>query len=385
MAGVMSRSLADITTVAKLMDECKSMGIHTLGPDINESYLKFSVTHKGDIRFGMAAVKGVGEGAVQEILREREKNGPYTSVFNVVERVNLTTCNKKSLESLALAGAFDSFGTVSREQFVTPYANSETFLDALIRYGNRYQNDKAENTMSLFGPVETVEITKPNPPKDCPQWSDLERLNRERDLIGIYISGHPLDEYKIIVEKVCTVRMTEVADVDQFANMDITFGGIVTKKTEGHTKNGKPYGRVTMEDYSGAGEFALFGKEWASFKGFFEPGNSLFVSASVKERHWVPGSYDLSIGRVEFLSDVKDQKIKSITINIPLDSLTSGTVAELTGLVNSNPGTTDVFFNITDPSKQMHVMLQSKKSRLSVNRKIIDFLDGQSDMDYIIN
>jgi len=299
--------------------------------------------------------------------------------------VNLTTCNKKSLESLALAGAFDSFSTVSREQFVTPYANNETFLDALIRYGNHYQNDKAENTMSLFGPSETVEISKPEPPKNCPQWSDLERLNRERDLIGIYISGHPLDEYKIIVEKVCTVRMTEVADVDQFANMDITFGGIVTKTNEGHTKNGKPYGRVTMEDYSGAGEIALFGEEWAKFKGFFEPGNSLFVSACVKERRWRPGSYDISIGRVEFLSDVKDQKIKSITINIPLDALTSDTVAELTGLLDSNPGTTDIFFNITDPAKQMHVMLQSKKSRLSVNREIIDFLDGQNDIDYKIN
>lgn len=385
MAGVMSRSLADITTVAKLMDECKSMGIHTLGPDINESYLKFSVTHRGDIRFGMAAVKGVGEGAVQEILRERDENGPFTSVFNVVERVNLTTCNKKSLESLALAGAFDSFGTVSREQFVAPYANNETFLDALIRYGNHYQSDKAENTMSLFGASEAVEIAKPAPPNDWPQWTDLERLNRERDLIGIYISGHPLDEYKIIVEKVCSVRMTELADIEQFANNDITFGGIVTKTSEGHTKNGKPYGRVTMEDYKGAGEFTLFGDDWARFGGYFKQGNSLFVSASVKERRWRQGSYDLIIGHVEFLSDAKDKKIKSITISMPLDSLTSDTVAELTGLFDKNPGTTDIFFNITDPSKQMHVMLKSKKNRLSVNREIIDFFDGNNDMEYKIN
>lgn len=206
MAGVMSRSLADISTISKLMDECKSMGIHTLGPDVNESLLKFSVTHQGDIRFGMGAVKGVGEAAVQEILREREQNGVYKSIYDFVERVNLSACNKKSLESLALAGAFDSLGNIKREQYVTKGDANETFLDEIVRYGNRYQQDKAETTMSLFGPMETIEIAKPQPPANCPEWSHLERLNRERDLIGIYISGHPLDPFKIIIDKVCTTR-----------------------------------------------------------------------------------------------------------------------------------------------------------------------------------
>ena len=275
MAGVMSRSLADISTVAKLMDECKSMGIHTLGPDINESYLKFSVTHNGSVRFGMGAVKGVGENAVQEILRVRKEGGPFKSVFDLVERINLNACNKKSLESLALAGAFDSFGTFSREQFVAPNGHhGETFLDQLIRYGNSFQADKAENAMSLFDGFEMVEIAKPTAPQEVAHWSDLERLNRERDLIGIYISGHPLDAYKIIIDKVCTTRMTEVTDVTPLANQDITFGGIVTKIHEGQTKNGKPFGRVTMEDYSGAGEFALFGESWAKLSGYFKTGHA---------------------------------------------------------------------------------------------------------------
>lgn len=385
MAGVMSRSLADISTVSKLMDECKTMGIHTLGPDINESRLKFSVTHKGDIRFGMGAIKGVGESAVINILEEREKNGPFKSVFDLVERINLTSCNKKSLESLALAGAFDSFGTISREQFVMSNSHGESFLDALIRYGNRYQNDQAENTMSLFGGSDTVNIAQPEPPQDCIKWSDLERLNKERDLIGIYISGHPLDSYKIIIEKVCTVQMTKIADMEQWANQDITFGGIVTKTHIGQTKTGKPYGRITMEDYSGAGEFALFGDDWARLGGYFHEGNSLFVSAHVEERKWRPGSYDLNIGRVEFLSDVKDQKIKSITITLRLDTLSQNTTADIISLVTDNPGTTDVFFNIADHTNQMYVTLQSKRYQLSVDRPLIDFLDEHSEIKYKIN
>lgn len=240
MAGVMSRSLADINTVAKLMDECKAMGIKTLGPDVNESYLKFSVNHSGDIRFGMGAVKGVGEGAVMQILAEREKNGPYKSVYDFMERVNLSYCNKKSIESLALAGAFDSFGTITREQFVTPADNGDVFLDALVQYGNNFQSDKAENSLSLFGPTESIEISKPEPPKNIERWSDLERLNRERDLIGIYISGHPLDSFKIIIDKVCNLHMDQLEDITPYANQDVMLGGIVTDLRVGQTKKVNP-------------------------------------------------------------------------------------------------------------------------------------------------
>lgn len=385
MAGVMSRSLADITTVAKLMDECKTMGIHTLGPDINESYLKFSVTHNGDIRFGMAAVKGVGEGAVQEILREREKNGPFTSIYNVVERINLTSCNKKSLESLAIAGAFDSFGTIQREQFIAPCSNNETFLDVLIHYGNHYQADKNANSMSLFGPTETVEIAKPEPPKDYQHWGDLKRLNRERDLIGIYISGHPLDSYKFIIENVCSTHMTEISDIESLANKDITFGGIVTKIQEGQSKNGNAFGRVTMEDYSGAGEFVIFGDKWAKNKGYFTTGYSLFISARVEERRWNPGTFDLNIGKVELLSEITEKKIKSITLLLNLDSINKEAVDEFSDIVEKNPGNTDIFFNITDHTKNMHILVQSKRFRMSVNKNLINFFEEHTDWEYQIN
>ena len=384
MAGVMSRSLADITTVAKLMDECKSMGISTLGPDINESYLKFSVNHSGDIRFGMGAIKGVGEGAVQQILAEREKNGPYQSVYDLVERVNLSTCNKKSIESLALAGAFDSFGTITREQFVTPGSNGETFLDALVRYGNLYQADKAESTFSLFGATETIETTQPEPPKGIERWSDLERLNKERDLIGIYISGHPLDSYRIIIEKVCNMHMDQLEDITPFANQDVMLGGIVTDLRIGQTKTGKPYGIVKMEDYSGAGELALFGDDWANFSGYFQIGNSLFVTARVEERQWKQNTYELKIGRVEFLTDVKDQKIKSITITLQTNLLNQKTANELSSLIKQNEGPTDIFFNVIDGKKQSQVMLQCNDYRVSVGSELINYLNDNS-IEYQIN
>lgn len=384
MAGVMSRSLADITTVAKLMDECKSMGISTLGPDINESYLKFSVNHSGDIRFGMGAIKGVGEGAVQQILAEREKNGPYKSVYDLVERVNLSTCNKKSIESLALAGAFDSFGTITREQFVTPGSNGETFLDALVRYGNLYQTDQAENTFSLFGATEAIETTLPEPPKNIERWSDLERLNKERDLIGIYISGHPLDSYRIIIEKVCNMHMDQLEDITPFANQDVMIGGIVTDLRIGQTKTGKPYGIVKMEDYSGAGELALFGDDWANFSGYFQIGNSLFVTARVEERQWKQNTYELKIGRVEFLTDVKDQKIKSITITLQTNLLNRKTANELSSLIKQNEGPTDIFFNVIDGKKQSQVMLQCNDYRVSVGSELINYLNDNS-IEYQIN
>lgn len=384
MAGVMSRSLADINTVAKLMDECKSMGIKTLGPDINESYLKFSVNHSGDIRFGMGAIKGVGESAVLQIIAEREKNGTYKSVYDFIERVNLSSCNKKSIESLALAGAFDSFGTVTREQFVTPGDNGETFIDALVRYGNNYQTDQAENSFSLFGASETIEVAKPEPSKNIERWSDLERLNRERDLIGIYISGHPLDSFKIIIDKVCNLHMDQLEDITPFANQDVTIGGIVTDLRVGQTKTGKPFGIVKMEDYSGAGEIPLFGDDWATFGGYFQVGNSLFITARVEERQWKQDTYELKIGRIEFLSDVKDQKIKSITITLHTNKLNQKIANELTSIIKHNEGLADVYFNVFDSKKQAQVMLQCNDYHISVGSDMINFLN-ENNIEYQIN
>ncbi|MDR1810175.1 MAG: DNA polymerase III subunit alpha, partial [Prevotella sp.] len=227
MAAVLSRNLSNITEITKFMDECKTMNIKVLGPDVNESFLKFGVNKAGDIRFGLAAVKGVGEGAVLNIIEERKKNGAFKSIFDFVERVNLTACNRKCLEGLALAGGFDNLGGISREQFFVSNAKDEQFIDLLIQYGNKFQLDKQHNSNSLFGGDAVVEITRPKIP-NAEKWPDLERLNKERDLIGIYLSAHPLDDYIPILNYVCNTKVAELEDKDALRNRELVFGGIVT-------------------------------------------------------------------------------------------------------------------------------------------------------------
>ena len=241
MAATMSRNISNITEITKLMDESKATGIRVLGPDVNESLLKFSVNRRGDIRFGLGAIKGVGESAVQSILSEREKNGPYKSIFDFVQRVNLSACNRKNIENLALGGGFDSFGNIKREDFFMKNSKDETFVETLVRYGSKYQMDKAAAINSLFGGEHEVEVATPEI-ISAPAWSDLERLNKERELVGIYLSAHPLDEYAVVLENVCNVHMEELSNLTPLQNRDLILGGIVTGVREGYTKSGKPYG-----------------------------------------------------------------------------------------------------------------------------------------------
>ncbi len=384
MAAVMSRSLADIKSITKFMDECKSMGIRTLGPDVNESRHKFSVNSTGSIRFGMGAIKGVGEGAVTAIIEEREKNGLYKSVFDFVERINLTACNKKCIENLALAGAFDSFGEVKREQFFESDGTG-TYIDTLVRYGLRYQQDKASAANSLFGDGESVEIAKPAPPADFVPWTDLKRLNKERDLIGIYISGHPLDEFSIIVKHVCKMAAAQLEDVDEFSGQEVTIGGIVTDIREGQTRNGKPYGIVKIEDYSGAGEIALFGDEWARWRGYMAVGNSLFITGRVEPRQWNPNANELRIGRVEFLADIKDKMLQKITIMARIEDLESATINDLHTLLEQEKGQVEVYFRITDSEQQATVTLKSATHRINVSKALLDYLEGHHSLSFQIN
>lgn len=384
MAGVMSRSLSDIVTVAKFMDECKSMGIRTLGPDINESYSKFSVNSAGDIRFGLAAIKGVGEGAVEEILEQRRKGGEFKSVYDLVERINLTICNKKALECMAVAGALDSLGDITREQYVTPlFDRDETFFDKLIRYGIRYQQDKATRTASLFGMDYIMEMTLPKPPEDAPMWTDLERLNRERDLIGIYISGHPLDKYKAVVRKLCTTTFADLESLDLLANREITLCGIVTGFKKAHTKAGKPFGIARMEDYSGAGEFALFGDDYARFQGYFQEGNSLYITAKVEEKRWRPGTFELRVGQVEFLSDTKQNHLNAVTIEMYTDEIREDQATELIEMLRKSKGQTQIFFNIIDPTTGRIFQLKSNGFKTDLNNELVDYLE--SNYQYSIN
>ena len=384
MAAVMSRSLANITDITKLMDECKAMGINTLGPDVNESNLKFTVNKEGNIRFGLGAVKGVGEGAVQSIMEEREKNGPFKGIFDFVQRVNLTACNKKNLECLALAGGFDSFPELKREQYFAVNSKNEVFLETLVRYGNRYQADQAAAANSLFGGENVVDIATPEIPV-AERWSDLDRLNRERDLVGIYLSAHPLDEYSVVLEHVCNTHMAELEDKTALVGREITMGGIVTAVRRGISKNGNPYGIAKIEDYSGSAELPFFGNDWVTYQGYLGERTFLFIKARCQPKQWRQDELELKITSMELLPDVKEKLIEKITILIPLSVLNKALITELAELTKERPGSTELYFKVRDEDSKMTVDLISRPVKLSVGRELIAYLKERPDLEFRIN
>ena len=384
MAATMSRNISNITEITKLMDECKATGVNVLGPDVNESNLKFSVNRKGDIRFGLGAVKGVGESAVMSILAEREKNGPFKNIFDFVQRVNLSACNRKNIENLALAGGFDSFEGIKREDFFVKNSKDETFVEVLVRYGNKYQMDKAAAVNSLFGGEHQVEVATPEIVK-APAWGALERLNKERELVGIYLSAHPLDEYAVILENVCNVHMSELADLTPLQNRDLVLGGIVTSVREGYTKTGKPYGVAKVEDYSGAAEFAFFGNEWVEKKNFFSEGMFLYMHGKCQPKKWRQEEWEVKINLIELLPEVKEKVIEKLTVTAPLSAITDELIVELGVLVKEHPGNAELGFFIQDEDGQMHVSLLSHTMRVGVGKDLINYLKSQPMLDYKIN
>lgn len=385
MAAIMSRSMNDITEVRKLMDECKAMGINTLGPDVNESRLKFSVNKHGDIRFGLAAVKGIGISAVQAIIDERTKNGPYKNVFDFVERVNLSNCNRKCLESLALSGAFDLIqNNLPREAYFAENGR-EMFLDTLVRYGNRYQADMQQSANTLFGGMMAVDIVRPPLPVNYEMWSDMERLNKERDLVGIYLSAHPLDEYAAILNYVCNTKVTELDNLEALSSKaEVTFGGIVNGVSTGYTKKGNPMGTVIIEDYSGQHKIALFGKDWGAHKDSFYEGVPVFVRAKSEPGQWDATRFNLNIRSVEMLSDVKDSLITKVTLSIPLDKLTEEMVQDLQELTKNNPGNAQLSFYIKQ-NEQINANFTARNILINLSRSIVDYVEQHKEIEIKVN
>lgn len=385
MAGNMTRNKTNISEITKLMDECKSMGIRTLCPDVNESRLKFSVNRKGDIRFGMAAVKGVGEAAVEAIVEEREKNGLYKSVYDFFERINYTQCNRKAIESLIYSGAFDSFETISRDQFFAENDNGETFVGTLIRYGIKYQQDKVLAQNSLFGSSEAVEIKKPEAPTDYQEWGELLRLNKEREYVGIYLTAHPLDEYYVILHDICNTKIEELEDLENLVDRELTIGGIVSGYKEGRTKKGNPYGRVVIEDYTGSYEFVLFGRDMIEWKNYFLEGNILYIRAKVQNRPYREDLLELKIAGIDLLSEIKDKLINKLTVTVYPDKLNSQTTEELAVMMRENTGNVEVYFKIVDSDEHMYVLMKSSLGEVEVKKSILDFFDAHSAFEYKIN
>ena len=383
MAALLTRRKDDIKETAKLLDECHQMNIEVLGPDVNESHPDFGVNAKGQIRYGLMAIKGLGEAAAIAIVKEREKNGPYKDAFDFVQRVSLPAVKKSGLECLALSGAFDALPGITREQYFAPTPKDGLFVEALLKFGTQYQQAKADASYSLFG-FDEVEVNTPAVPEAEP-WGALERLNKEKQLIGIYLSAHPLDEYMIILKKVCNLQMAQMENLTPMANKEVRLGGIVTGVRKGVTKKGLPYGIVTMEDYSGAGELALFGENWARFGSYMSTTDTtVFIKGRIQGKRYKPDEMELSIGSVEYLDNVKDRIIENINIYLPEISLTEDLIVQITDSVKNNPGKTELFISIIDAENGIHLNLQRRMGKITVTKQLIEALEDNN-IPYTIN
>ena len=378
MAGNMSRCISDITKITKLMSECQSMGIPCLGPDVNESQRKFSANKKGEVRFGLSAIKGMGDAAAVNIIAEREKNGPYKDIFDFVQRVNLSAVNRKAMESLALSGGFDSFG-IRREQYFGLNAKGDTFVETLLRYGQVYQSEQSSMQNSLFGDMGGVEITTPPIPTVEP-WSTMELLKKERELVGIYLSAHPLDDYAVVLNHLCNLKCTQIGremDKKELSKFEeLSFGGIVTSVSSRWTKTNKPFGIVTIEDFEGAGEIALFGEEWTKWQSMLQEEYPVYITAKCQQRFRNnPDAYDLVIKKIEFLSDVKDKSIDKFTIYIDSTLFADSCMTDLETMLRSNTGQVPLYFNIHDIEHNTNIEMFCRNVAVDVNKKLLTFLD----------
>ncbi len=382
MAAIMSRRKDDIKEITKLMDECKVMGIHTMGPDVNESFLKFGVNQKGEIRFGLGGVKGMGESAANAIIEEREKNGQFSSLFDFAERMGINV-NRKAYEVLALSGGFDSFG-IKREQFFALSNKGEMFIDSLVRYGQNYMSAKQQMEHSLFGDFGDVEIVHPKIP-DAESWSSIERLNKERELVGIYLSAHPLDDYSVVLKKLCNTHCSELENKEELAKrQELTLGGIVTGVRTRFDKNGNPCGFVTIEDYEGSGEMPFFGEDWGKWSGMLQEGNTLYVTAKCVQRFANSTYVKFVVSNIQFLRTVKENRIDHITITMRSTDLDEEGVEELCSVFDEYPGNVGVYFKIVDVLTNTYVTLRSRTKNVELTHELISYLDENEKFKYNI-
>ena len=382
MAGNMSRCLNDITKITKLMSECQAMNIPCLGPDVNESEQKFSANKKGEVRFGLSAIKGMGEAAATNIIAERHKNGQYKDIFDFVQRVNLSAVNRKAMESLALSGGFDSFG-IRREQYFATNAKGDTFVETLLRYGQVYQSEQSSMQNSLFGDMGGVEIQTP-PVPDCEAWSTMELLKRERELVGIYLSAHPLDDYAVVLNHMCNLHCPQIGremDKKAFASIEeLTFGGIVTSVSQRWTKTNKPFGIVTIEDFEGQGELALFGEEWTKWQSMLQEEYHIYITAQCVQRFRNnPDAYDMVIKKIEFLSDVKEKSIEKFTVYMDSTMFNDAQLTDLETTLKNSTGNVPLYINIHDAKNNTNIQLYSRNITVDVNKKLLTSLDEMAE------
>ena len=373
MAAVLSRNVSNIDEITFLIDECKKLNVSVLGPDVNESELRFVVNTKGEIRFGLAAIKGLGNAAVDSIILERQKDGPFKNIFEFLNRVNLRTVNKKSIEALAMAGAFESFG-IHRAQFFYKLPNEEiTFLEKLLRHITLVQSKQNTMQQSLFGESSEMDITDPELPV-CEPWSKIEQLNHEKAVIGFYVSGHPLDDYKIGLQYFSNFTLDKVERLSDFANREVRFGGMIISASHKINKNNKPFGFFEIEDFTGSLRMNLWAENYDKFKHLMEIGKCIYVIGKVDKRFWDkekekdPNAiieYEIKIQTIEPLYTLLEKRTKSITLFITLDNLNANLISQIKKLTKDNPGEVDLKFKIQNETEDYSIDMSARRSKIS--------------------
>jgi DNA polymerase-3 subunit alpha len=382
MAAVLSRNLSNIKEITHYMQECRRMRINVLGPDVNESFHLFSSDKTGNVRFGLAGIKGVGEAAVRSIIEERRTGGRFKDIYDFMERINLQAVNKKTLEGLAVAGALDDISGFGRGMFFAEVADGSsagaggTFLEQLMRYGNRMQSERSNAQQSLFGEGSAqVAIQRPSPPA-TQDWSQIETLNREREAIGIYLSSHPLDKYRTVIRHLTNSTLADLADLAGKADRDFTVAGMVTGVQNLISQKGKPYGRVRVEDYDGnSHEFSLFDKDYEKWRIFFYTDYFLFIRGKITPRFGREGELEARITSVMQLDDVEKSSLREICVTLPLETLDGAFVASLLGATRSSEGGLRLALKVTDRKGGVSVKMFSRRHKVGLSGGLTDFLD----------
>jgi DNA polymerase-3 subunit alpha len=384
MAAVLSRNISDIKKITIFMDETRRMGMEVLGPDVNESNVKFTVNKDGNIRFGLGAIKGVGESAVLQLIEEREENGLYKDVYDLVERVNLNSLNKKNLEAMAVAGAFDCFENISRAQYFALDTRGTSFIESLIRYGNNAKTIKQSSKQTLFGDSGGFDLIKPEP-TICPDWPKLEKLNREKEVIGIYLSSHPLDDFRLEINTFTTATLADLQNLRDYLDREVVVAGMVADTKNGIGKNGKPYGSFTLQDYTDSFRFIMFDKDYLDNSKFLITGYYLLIKGRVQKRKFREDELEFSIRKINLLSSVKDELIKTVTLIINPENISNELIAELKDLIRENKGETELKFMFLDTEDKISLPMFSRTLRVRLNNEFISYIDDHPGIDYKVN
>ena len=388
MAAVLSNNMNDIKQVTFFMEECKRMGLQVLGPDVNESFYKFAVNQAGAVRFGMGAIKGVGRGAVETIVAQRKESGPYRSVFDLAKRIDLRAANKKAFENLALAGGFDSFGGVHRAQYFHPLGDAGTFLEKVIRYGARYQENENSAQVSLFGESSDIQIPEPEVPP-CPEWGTMEKLKQEKEVVGIYISGHPLDDYKTEINTYTNANVSFFNDLPSYVNRELAFAGVVSEVQHRVSKNGKGWAAFTVEDYADSYEFRIFGEDYLKYRHFLIANSFIFCKALVKEG-WTnketgkKGEPRLQYNGFYMLQEILESFTKKLTLKLRVDHLEEAQISGIKEIIQSHPGDLPLHFSLYEMEESIKVDFVSRSQKIGVNTALLEALEA-ADIHFSLN